>query len=344
VGPEPEDTVFRGMMMGRLLSTGGLARMLPVLLLAAALLVTAGSALHVDGIKILMDVRPGETFLFPMGVGIDPSDPPTDIAIDVMGFGHSADGSYVQVPPAEDTAPTSGRSLITMDSAVISLSPGESRPFNATIRVPADAPSGGRYATIFIHPVVQAGGSGAGITTAVLVPVFLTVQGPGLTEAGSVTGVRLTGDGAEVALENTGNHHYYGAMAEVTVTDGAGNPVANGSSRPSVWAIVPGGTMTLRVPLSPAPPQGSYMVRVTARIGDGGPVLDTESITVTTGGPPVQGTVMVQATRAAGQVPVETTAAGGIPFLPASIPWPGVLLTAAAASVAAILRPRRGRG
>jgi hypothetical protein len=317
-----------------------------LLLLIIAGLLPACSALHVDGIKILMDVRPGETYLFPMGVGIDPSDPATDIAVDVMGFGQSADGSYVQVPPSEDSSPLSGRDFITVDSPVISLSPGESRAFNATIRVPADAPAGGYYATIHVHPVIKAGGTGAGITTAVLVPAFLTVRGPGLTETASITGLRLTGDPAvaEVTLRNTGNHHFYGAKADVTVTDAAGNTVATGSSKPAVWAIIPGGEMTLKVPVSPVLSQGSYTVKGEARIGDGGALLDTGTATVTTDAPVAAVTTVVQTPRAAGQAQqAETTSAGGIPFLPASIPWPGALVTVAASAGAAILTLARGR-
>ncbi|MDD1667420.1 MAG: hypothetical protein LUO96_03025 [Methanomicrobiales archaeon] len=306
-----------------------------VLLLLAGLF-PVGSALHVDGIKILMDVQPGETYTFPMGVGIDPGDPATDIAIEILGFGQSPDGSYVQVPPSEDTASWSARDLLSIREPVIHLEPGGSRSFNATIRVPAGAPAGGRYATIYIHPsMTQTSGSGAGVTTAVLVPVFLTIPGPGITETASIEDLSLAGTGAEVTLGSTGNHHFYGATAGVTVTDAAGNTIATGSSRPSVWALVPGGRMILKVPLSPSLPAGSYTVKAEARNGQGGPLLDTKTVTLSPGSS--------VGTEAAGTRSPEGAVATPAASRPTGLPGPDPVAITAFLSAAILLWSVRSR-
>ena len=73
----------------------------------------------------------------------------------------------------------SARSFINLSATLVHLKPGDRYPFSATIHVPAGAANGGLYAAILIDPV-QAQGSvaGAGVTTAMLVPVMLTLPGP----------------------------------------------------------------------------------------------------------------------------------------------------------------------
>jgi hypothetical protein len=335
---------FRRKGMGRDLCQGrGMSRhaVCMACLLGILLLVPAASALHVDGVKILMDVRPGMNYTFPMGVSIDAKDPATAIAVDVMGFGQGDDGSYTQVLPVSDTGPYTARPFLSVPEPVLMLKPGEARSFNATIRVPADAVPGGRYATIYIHPEQAAmSGTGAGVVTAILVPVMLTVQGGPLEETGTITGLRaadpVPGQPAMilVTLNNTGNHHYYGATANVTVTDTRGHLVAAGTSKPSVWALIPGNEMTLRVSPAPALPLGTYTVKAVARIGEGGAVLDTKTLTLTAGGAVAEGT-------AAQGGPGEP---GRLPFLPASIPGPAAILSAAAVSAGALLWIRQKRG
>jgi hypothetical protein len=304
-------------------------------LLGILLLVPAAPALHVDGVKILMDVRPGMTYTYPMGVSIDEKDPATAIAVEVMGFGQSDDGSYNQVLPADDTGPHSARPFVSVEEPLIRLGPGGGRPFNATIRVPMDATPGGYYATIYIHPQAEAvGSSGAGVVTAILVPVMLTVQGGTLAETGTITGIRA-GEPAQVlvTLENTGNHHFYGAVAGVTVTDAAGNTVATGSSKPSVWALVPGGKMSLKVPLSPALPPGSYTVKAEAWNGQGGPLLGTKTASITIG--PSTGTVAVSSPAGAVATPASLPATG--------VPGPDPVAITAFISAAILLWSVRSR-
>lgn len=298
------------------------------IVLLGVLAVPAVSALHVEGVKILIDVQPGRTYTYPMSVSIDPGEPAADIAVEVLGFGQSADGTYLGLPPAGDTGPYSARPFVSVDAPGIRLEPGGGRSFNATIRVPPDAGAGGRYATIYIHPGATAvSGSGAGIATAVLVPVMLTLQGSPLNETGTITDIRagepVEGQPARVlvSLKNTGNHHYYGATVSVTVMDPEGKPVAAGSTRPSVWAVIPGYAMTLEVPLSPAIATGTHPVKAEARINEGGPLLDSKTVTI-----PIRG--------AAAAPPVSS---------PTKSPGPGAALTAGFISAAILLWSVRSR-
>jgi hypothetical protein len=318
------------------------------------LAVPAVSALHVDGIKILMDVQPGRTYTSPMGISIGQDDPATDYAIDVMGFGQSGDGTYRGIPAAEDVSPFSARPFVSVTAPSVHLDPGGSRSLNATIRVPADIGAGGRYATIYIHPTAsQVSGAGAGVATAVLVPVMLTVQGTSLTETGSITDIEaadpVEGQPAQIltTLENTGNHHYYGALVETTISDPSGKPVATASTKPSVWALIPGDSMTLVVAVPEGTAPGTYTVQAEARIGEGGALLDTKTATVSIGAPPVHATGGEKTPSESGVPPVGSTpvpaGTGGpkkVPFLPIYTPWPDFLVTAGAVAAVILFRSR----
>ena len=82
-------------------------------------------------------------------------------------------------------------------------------------------------------------------------------------------------------LTNTGNHDYYGALVNVTVTDSAGNIVATASADPSVFSLFPGNTMTITVPVSAPLGPGSYTVKADAKIAQGMVLLDSRSIPLT---------------------------------------------------------------
>jgi hypothetical protein len=296
-------------------------------ILLSTLLIPAVPALHVDGVMILMDVQPGKTYLSPMGVSIDGKDPATDIAVDVMGFGQSGDGTYLGISPASDASPYSARSFVSVEAPAVHLDPGGSRSFNATIRVPEGVGSGGRYATIYIHPQASpAGGAGSGVVTAVLVPVMLTVAGTTLDETGTITDIRA-GEPVEgqpvvilTTLKNTGNHHYYGAFVEVTVTDPTGKLVSAGSTKPSVWALIPGNGMTFRIPVTAVLTPGSYTVKAEARRAEGTVLLDTRTVALPIGIPQAS----VPAAAPAGTGPAKTV-------------WPDATTTAAVISVVLLL-------
>ena len=144
-----------------------------VVLFVATSVIQPAAALKVEGARILLDVAPDTNYIYPMAVSINPTDTPSDYAVEVLGFGQSPEGgSYTPLTAAEDTGAYSARALITVESPVIHIEPGERRAFNATIRVPQNVGEGGRYALIYIHPAATAGGQGA-FATAMIVPVML---------------------------------------------------------------------------------------------------------------------------------------------------------------------------
>lgn len=252
-------------------------------LLITSCLFSPAAALKVDGAKIMMDVKPGTTYVFPMALSIKADDAASDYQVEVTGFGQSIDGGfYSPLTAAEDTSICSGRTFIKMDFPVIHLEPGQRKAFNATISVPADVGDGGRYAIIHIHPA-NTGTGQTSVATAVTVPVLLTVSGSKITETGSITDVSI-GDivagkpiTVSTTLKNTGNHHYYKAVNRVTVTDRSGATVGTASTTPSANAVIPGQSVRFATPLSTALPVGTYTVK-SEMLLESGSILDSRSM------------------------------------------------------------------
>ena len=67
-----------------------------------------------------------------------------DIAVEVVGFGSTLDGTAQVIEPAADNDSDSARSFITINKNTFQLQPGESQNI-ATISIPADVGNGGRY-------------------------------------------------------------------------------------------------------------------------------------------------------------------------------------------------------
>jgi hypothetical protein len=246
-----------------------------ILLLATAIIAAPAAAVKVEGAKIMLDVEPGTTYLFPMAVSTKATDSPADYAIDVLGFGQSPDaGSYQGLEASADASPYSARSFVSVEQSLVHLDPGERVAFNAVLEVPANAGDGGRYAIILIHPA-ETGGAQASFATAVAVPVMLTVTGSSLVETGEIgevsVGEVVAGKPIMVAtdLTNTGNHHYYGAVNALSVTDGAGNVVATATSEPFSRAVIPTQTVRFETPLTTGLPVGTYTVTSRMTLEDG---------------------------------------------------------------------------
>ena len=53
--------------------------LLLILLLVAAFTLSPAAALKVEGAKIMLDVKPGTTYIFPMAVSIQPDDAATEL-------------------------------------------------------------------------------------------------------------------------------------------------------------------------------------------------------------------------------------------------------------------------
>lgn len=255
------------------------------LLIILSLVIVPAAAVKVEGAKILLDVKPGTNYIFPMAVSTKPDDAPSDYAIEVYGFGQSVDGgSYAPLTATDDTGAYSARTLVTMESAVIHIDPGQRKTFNATIRIPADIGQGGRYAIIHIHPAVSGGGQ-TGFATAIIVPVMLTLKDSKVIESGNITNLDV-GDIVEgkpitvgTTLKNTGNHHYYGIVNQVTVTDEAGKTVASTKANPLPNAVIPGQSVRVVAPISTSLSIGTYTVKSDVML-ESGALLDSRTTSV----------------------------------------------------------------
>ncbi len=269
-------------------STFGFTVILALILLFAVQPVTA---LKVENPIIRMDVTPGMTFKFPMAVSINTGDPAADYAVEVLGFGQSPGDSYSLLTVAADTSPYSARTFISIDTPNIHLDSGQRKTFNATISVPQNVGEGGRYALISIHPAITKGSGQTSFTTAITVPVMLTMKGTSLTHTGAITnldpGEVVTGKPMEIitTLKNTGNHHYYRAFVNVTVTDSTGKVIATASTTPSVFASIPGYEMTFTTPVTATLAPGTYTVKSEAKLLEGMALLDTKTVSFTVAEP-----------------------------------------------------------
>jgi hypothetical protein len=273
-----------------------------VITLLLALLAAAPSmaALNLAGTKFMEDVAPGQTVSFPMILSTASSDSPADLEISVLGFGNGPDGRYQGLDPAQDTTPYSARSYITLDKYAVQIAPGGKETVTATIAVPANAGSGGRYALINIHTKPLGGGAVA-LVTAINVPIMITLKGAPVTETGTIESVNvgeiIQGKPLTVttAFTNSGNHHYYGIKNEVTVSDSSGRVLAQGVTSPLATAVVPGGKPNFVNVLNTNLDPGTYTV-VSRVINNAGTEITTKSASFT-----------VSTAHAAAQEPVSIT-------------------------------------
>jgi len=217
-----------------------------------------------------------------MTVSIGSGEDPADILVEVYGFGQNMDQGYSALNPADDTSPYSARSFITLDTTSLHLQPGVPQTIHAKISVPANAGPGGRYALIYIHALP---GKGKSFTTAVLVPVMITISGTTPTMTGSVTDLSVgevtVGKPITVTttFKNTGNYHYYHTINSITVRDASGNLEGNFSTQPSAYAIIPGNTVQyIATPKLQNLQVGTYTVDSEVLL-ENGTVLDKKTTT-----------------------------------------------------------------
>jgi hypothetical protein len=239
-------------------------------------------AIGVSGAKYMENITPGGTAVHTMTVDIGPGGDPTDVLVEVMGFGQSMDKGYTTIDPVNDLSPYSARTFITLDKNTVHLEPGTKQAVNANITLPKNVGAGGRYAIIYIHALP---GAGKSFTTAIMVPILITASGTVLTETGSITKLEV-GDvtigqpiTVTTTLKNTGNYHYYRTVNEVMLTDASGNTIAHNSTQPSIYAIIPGSTVGYTIqPDVKNLPLGTYTVNSKVLLEDGR-VLDNKTTT-----------------------------------------------------------------
>jgi hypothetical protein len=187
------------------------AVLIALVILAAPAVKGADKGLEVQGAILSRDVTAGQSLTHKMTVSIGIDDEATDITIRLGEFGQKLDGSYELLDTAPD--PTlSASPFITLDKDLFHLEPGGSEVVTATIRIPADAGAGGRYALINIKTEAT-GGGGVGTISAVNVPIALIIQNSALVRQGEITGLNMkVAGGQELNIDtifrNTGNYHY----------------------------------------------------------------------------------------------------------------------------------------
>jgi hypothetical protein len=263
--------------------SSNLAKMiLSALVIVLMLSAVPVSAISVSGAKYMGNLSPGGTDVHRMTVGIGPGEAPTDVLAEVVGFGQNMDMGYTTIDPANDLSPYSARTFITLDKNTIHIEPGTTQIINANITLPKNVGAGGRYAIIYLHALP---GEGKSFTTAVIVPVLITDSGTALLETGSITKLDVSdvtiGQPITIttSLKNTGNYHYYHTVNEVIVSDANGTILADNSTSPSVYAIIPGNTVGFIVqPDLKNLPLGTYTVNSKVLLEDGR-VLDNKTTT-----------------------------------------------------------------
>jgi len=256
--------------------------MIPALLILLLVGSAPVSAISVSGAKYMNSIPPGGTDIQKMTVGIGADDEPTDVMVEVLGFGQTRNLVYTTLSPVNDLSPYSARKFISLDTSTIHLEPGAKKEITATITLPGNVGAGGRYAIIYIHAVP---GKGKSFTTAVNVPVLVTVSGSSPTEAGSISRIDVgnvtIGQPISIitAFKNTGNYHYYHTVNVVTLTNANGNIIARNSTPPSVYAIIPGNAVEFTVrPDVKDLPAGTYTIS-SKIILESGRVLDEKTTT-----------------------------------------------------------------
>ena len=209
--------------------------------------------------------------------------------------------------------------------------------------------AGGRYALINIHPKpATATSAGPSFTTAMNVPVMITLKGTHLTETGTIESVSA-GDAVpgtpvtiQTTLKNTGNHHYYGAFVDVSITDSTGKIVATASTNPSIFALIPGNEMIIKTSIASLP-AGTYTVNSEAKFGT--TLLDTKTASITigeSGTPAPTQTVSEAPTQVATEAP--TQAVSEVPTAPMTVVTteespvaPGAIATRAPLSIMSVM-------
>jgi len=270
-------------------------------------------AIGVTGAKYMGGILPGGTDIHEMDIAIGPGEDPTDVLVEVRGFGQSPDAVYTPLDAASDVNPYSARNFISLDKNTVHLLAGSDQTVTATIKLPQNVGTGGRYAIIYVRALP---GKGTSFSTAVIVPVFITVAGTALTETGSIVqvdpGVATVGQPLKITttFTNTGNYHYYHANNWITVKDAGGAVLANVSTAPLIYAIIPGNTIrfTAKPEIGSLQP-GTYTV-VSRVLLEDGRVLDEKTTSFVVREPYVSPVIEASITLTPGSPGTLTTSGG----------------------------------
>jgi hypothetical protein len=153
------------------------------LLVIVAVPVFAG--VSVSPVSIEGEVTVGKNNLPTINVTNTDTEKTISVTAKVMGFGQNDSGTTVTIE--NDTSPCSAVSMIKLSPEEFKLKPGESKQVEVIAVIPSGA-VGGKYATIVIGQVPEAGASMVGQAA---ISVILGVSGTSQTNAGQIIGVNL---------------------------------------------------------------------------------------------------------------------------------------------------------
>ncbi len=230
--------------------------------------------------SIKVDATPGETLTHRISLQLGAQDRAMDIAIDVMGFGSSLDGSVQAIGAAQDTGPYSARNFISIDKPLFHLEPGKSQAIIAKISIPSNVGGGGRYAVIYIHEQPPVGGGGTSSLSAFNIPVLLTIKGSTLTETAKITEIKagnvVNGQPIKIftSFQNTGNRHFK-VTGEVTVSNIRGEVLGTIQTPLSTSSVIPATLRQLSADFVPKGTltQGIYSIESRLILEDGTPLV-----------------------------------------------------------------------
>jgi len=250
--------------------------------LLTGVFVSADPGLMVIGAVCEGEVVPGESYIHKITVGIRETDSAMDMQIDVMGWGQSLQGIAQALRASEDTSSYSAREYITVEPESFHLEPGHSQDVIASIHIPGDVGSGGRYAIIYIHSA-PAGEGQVAVVSAVNTLVLLTIKDSQLAHEGKITEFTVSevvsGQPIDIltTFQNTGNHHFK-IKGEVTISDTQGE-VLDTIYIPLTPSVIP--TMSRQLKSSFVPqgelPLGVYSVTSKVMLEDGTLLDETQS-------------------------------------------------------------------
>jgi hypothetical protein len=250
-------------------------------LILVLLAISPAMGIKVTGVVYVTDVTPGEHIEHQMTVDVGDTGEPVDIVAQLSGCGMALDGSRVPLPINEDTSPYSATGFLKITPERVSVVPGTNAMIVLDGTVPQDVGTGGRYALVNIATVPKSGEQ-IGVSSAVEIPVFLTINGTDLIETGEITDINVTksDDGGllvGVMFNNTGNHHYK-ANAMAILKDDKGNVVSD-VSVPSENSILPTYKRFFTIPFGQKNDlsQGIYAIEVSVA-EENGVVLDSKKI------------------------------------------------------------------
>ena len=250
--------------------------------LLTVVFVSADPGLMVIGAVCEGEVVPGENYIHKITVGIRETDSAMDMQIDVMGWGQSLQGIAQALRASEDTSSYSAREYITVEPESFHLEPGHSQDVVASLHIPEDVGSGGRYAIIFIHSA-PAGEGQVAVVSAVNALVLLTIKDSQLAHEGKITEFTVSevvsGQPIDIltTFQNTGNHHFK-IKGEVTISNTQGE-VLDTIYIPLTPSVIP--TMSRQLKSSFVPqgelPLGVYSVTSKVMLEDGTLLDETQS-------------------------------------------------------------------